>query len=169
MPAPKGNKYWQFRDKHGRDYQYKPEELWDEAVKYFQWVEDNPLYEAVTIQRGITIEDEEGNKKIEYFAKAPKMRAMTIKAFCLFADITHTTWDNYKANKDFVAIVTRIEDIIYSQKFEGASASLLNHNIIARELGLAEKTNNTNTNLNYNSVVSKEEAKKISEDLENEC
>lgn len=32
-----------------------------------------------------------------------------------------------------------MEEIIRTQKFEGASADLLNPNIIARDLGLAEK------------------------------
>nr|WP_261640834.1 DNA-packaging protein [Erwinia mallotivora] len=33
----------------------------------------------------------------------------------------------------------RAEQIIYNQKFTGAAADLLNANIIARELGLADK------------------------------
>lgn len=142
MPAPKGNNYWEFRDKHGRDHKYTPETLWEEAVKYFKWNNDNPLWEAVTIQRGIKTKDENGNEKIEYFVKAPKMRAMTIASFCIFADICEKTFANYRDNKDFIQVITRIERIIYSQKFEGAAASLLHPNIIARDLGLREGTDN---------------------------
>jgi|WetSurMetagenome_2_1015567.scaffolds.fasta_scaffold685186_2 hypothetical protein len=139
MAAPKGNKYWQFRDKHGRDYKYQPEELWQEAVKYFEWIEENPLWESVIIQRGIkTIED--GIEKTVYSTKMPKMRAMTITGFCLFADIALQTFEEYKKNIDFTDIVTRIEHIIRDQKFTGAAAELLNPNIIAREIGLKEQT-----------------------------
>ena len=166
MPAPKGNKYWEFRNKHGRDYEYNPENLWEEAVKYFEWVEANPLWESVTIQRGIKTTDKNGKEKIEYFAKAPKMRAMTISGFCLFADICEKTFANYRENKAFIQVITRIEKTIYSQKFEGAAATLLNPNIIARDLGLSDNVKGTNTNINYNTEVSKEEVKNISDALE---
>lgn len=140
MVAPKGNKYWEFRDKHGRDYEYTPEALWDEAVAYFKWVDDNPLYESVLVAKGIVINKGEANEETVYSTTMPKMRAMTIKAFCLFADICDTTWENYSKNKDFIAVTTRIRNTIYSQKFEGAAATLLHPNIIARDLGLKDET-----------------------------
>ena len=133
MAAPKGNKYWQFRDKHGRDYKYQPEELWNEAVQYFEWVESNPLLE----EKGFAFQ---GVVTKETFAK---MRAMTITGFCLFADIALVTFEEYKKNEDFNYTITRIENIIREQKFTGAAADLLNPNIIARDLGLTEKTNTT--------------------------
>ena len=34
MAAPKGNEYWKFRGKHGRDYEYTSEALWEEFVAY---------------------------------------------------------------------------------------------------------------------------------------
>ena len=49
------------------------------------------------------------------------------------------TWQDYTEKDDFSAVTTRIEDIIYEQKFTGAAADLLNPNIIARDLGLADK------------------------------
>jgi hypothetical protein len=42
-------------------------------------------------------------------------------------------------------VITRIDKYIYNQKFEGAAAGFLNPNIIARDLGLADKTDNNNT------------------------
>ena len=45
MAAPKGNNYWQFRNKHGRSHKYTPEKLWAEYVKYVEWLEENPLLE----------------------------------------------------------------------------------------------------------------------------
>lgn len=142
MGAPKdkriGNKYWQMRGKHGRDHKYTPETLQEESKKYYEWNEANPLWEAVIIQRGVKTKDKDGIEKIEYFIKAPKLRAMTLTAFCLFADITLQTFENYEKQKDFIGVTTRIKDIIYSQKFEGAAATLLSPNIIARDLGLRE-------------------------------
>jgi len=138
MAAPKGNNYWQFRDKHGRDYEYTPEKLWDEFIAYAKWIEENPLKEAIVIQRGITIENKDGTKETSYTTPVSKMRAMTIKSFCLFADITTMTFNKYENNKDFIYITTRIHDAIYSQKLEGSAAGLLQPMIIARELGLKD-------------------------------
>jgi len=70
--------------------------------------------------------------------RVDKMRIMTISGLCLFLDIAPQTWKNYKANKDFLDIVSKVEDIIYNQKLAGAAADLLNSNIIARELGLKD-------------------------------
>lgn len=42
-------------------------------------------------------------------------------------------------NKDFSAVINKIEEIIYQQKFEGAAVGLFNSNIIARDLGLRDK------------------------------
>nr|WP_320143052.1 terminase small subunit [uncultured Cohaesibacter sp.] len=54
--------------------------------------------------------------------------------------ITRQTWDSYKdRGEDFLTIITRVEDIIWDQKFTGAAAGILNGNIIARELPLGGK------------------------------
>lgn len=72
--------------------------------------------------------------------KVPKPRAMTIQGLCLFIGISRETWSQYrKQNHDFSDIVADAEDIIRTQKFEGAAANLFNPNIIARDLGLAER------------------------------
>jgi hypothetical protein len=52
---------------------------------------------------------------------------------------TLNTYGKADTHKEFHGVVTRVKDIIYTQKFEGASAGLLNPNIIARDLGLADK------------------------------
>ena len=71
----------------------------------------------------------------------PKMRAMTLEGLQDFLDIHHSTWADWRDDKhDLSAIVTRAERVIRRQKFEGAAADLLNANIIARDLGLAEKS-----------------------------
>jgi len=126
-----GNKFWEARSSHGRNPIFAtPDDLWDAACQYFEWVEANPLYEdkLVTFQGLATHEP------------VAKMRAMTISGLCIFLDIARRTWDEYRARSDFLPIVTRAEEIIYSQKFAGAAADLLNANIIARDLGLADKS-----------------------------
>ena len=130
MAAPKGNKFWLNRSSHGRKPIFEsPEKLWDAACEYFEWVEDNPLYEtkAFAYQGEVTQE------------AIPKMRAMTLDGLYLFLDITRQTFDNYREREDFFTVTMQIEQTIRSQKFAGAAADLLNANIIARDLGLSDK------------------------------
>lgn len=130
MAAPKGNRFWEARSTHGRKPLFEtPEALWDAACEYFHWVEENPLWEdKVTSFQGVNTHE-----------PVAKMRAMTIVGLCIFLDIDETTWRAYGEKKDFSPITTRVERIIYSQKFAGAAADLLNPNIIARDLGLTDK------------------------------
>lgn len=133
MSAPKGNRFWEARSSHGRKPIFSsPEQIWDAACQYFEWVESNPLWENKATQyQGAPID-----------VPIAKMRAMTIQGLCIFLDITLQTWHDYKKNKgqDFSDVITRIETIIYEQKFTGAAADLLNPNIIARDLGLADRS-----------------------------
>ena len=68
------------------------------------------------------------------------MRAMTLAALCMFLDITDQTWRDWRSDRpDLLGVITRAEAVIYRQKFEGASADMLNANIIARDLGLSDR------------------------------
>lgn len=129
MGAPSGNEFWKLRSKHGRDKIFEnPEHLWEAACEYFQWCEQHPLIE-------IDFRGKDANE-----VELPKMRAFTWDGLELFIDI-HSLRD-YKTKqeyKDFSQVITRIEKIIYNQKFTGAAAGFLNPNIIARDLGLADK------------------------------
>lgn len=131
MAAPKGNRFWEARSSHGRKPIFaSPDDLWTACVEYFEWVEENPLYEI----KGFAFQ---GVVTKETF---PKMRAMTIEGLCLFLDIDKSTWFDYAKRQDFTNVTTRVESVIRSQKFAGAAADLFNANIIARDLGLADKS-----------------------------
>lgn len=131
MAAPLGNQFWKARSSHGRNPIFvSPDDLWTAASEYFEWVEANPLYEA----KAFAYEGE------VTMADLPKMRAMTIGGLCIFLDIDRTTWIEYASREGFSQVTTRVEAVIRDQKFTGASAGLLNPNIIARDLGLADKS-----------------------------
>ena len=135
MAAPKGNRFWEARSSHGRKPIFSsPEHLWEACCEYFEWNESNPLWETKSYQyQGMPVQD-----------KIPKMRAMTKEALYSFLDITRSCWDSYKAREGFSAVTTRVEETIYRQKLEGSAAEFLNANIIARDLGLADKNVNEN-------------------------
>ncbi len=131
MAAPKENRFWMARSSHGRKPIFEsPEQLWTASCEYFQWCEDNPLYEtkAFAFQGVVTTEE------------IPKMRAMTVAGLCLFLDVSQDCLSDYGKRKDFIGLVADIKQTIYQQKFSGAAADLLNSNIIARDLGLKDKS-----------------------------
>lgn len=154
MSAPAGNQFWKLRSKHGRDKLFaSPELLWEAACEYFEWCEQHPLYEskAFAFQGDISQ------------AELPKMRAMTLSQLCFYLNCSESYFRVFKAtlkdaDKDFLTVINDIETIIYNQKFQGASADLLNPNIIARDLGLADKqvtenkTDITITDIDYSKL-----------------
>lgn len=106
-----------------------PQDLWEACVDYFDWVANNPL-KAPTITR---------TKNETKLKATPKLRAMSIGGLCVFLNITQETWCQMRKKPGFSETASRVDDIIRQQKFEGASAELLNPNIIARDLGLTDK------------------------------
>jgi len=131
MGAPKGNQFWRARTKHGRDKIFQTsDQLWQCCVEYFDWIEDNPLQSAKAFS----------SDGVSWNHDVPVMRAMTIQGLCIFLDITIETWSQYRKKKDYSDVIKKAEAIIYNQKFTGAAGGLLNPNIIARDLGLADKT-----------------------------
>ena len=126
-----GNRFWEARSSHGRNPKFETAEMLEDAIsQYFEWNEANPLYkdQLVTFQ-GVASHE-----------PVAQMRAMTIAAMCMFIGVTSAMWREWRTTRpDFIAVMAWAEETIYRQKFEGASADLLNANIIARDLGLADK------------------------------
>lgn len=133
MAAPKGNQFWKVRATHGRDKAFSSAELlWESCQEYFQWVEDNPLWENKVSQFQGGVVD----------MPVAKMRAMTKAGLCFFLGVDERTFNRYRdgGDQDFCRVTLEAEQVIYQQKFAGAAADLLNANIIARDLGLSDKT-----------------------------
>lgn len=126
-----GNRWWEARSSFGRKPKFEsPEQLLAACMEYVAWAEANPLWEAKAWQHQGEV----------VTATLPKMRAMSIGGLCIFLDIDRTTWIDYREKPAFSKICARVEEMIRDQKFSGAAADLLNASIIARDLGLAEKS-----------------------------
>lgn len=130
MGAPIGNKFWELRAKNGRDILFATSELlWEAATEYFEWCDDNPLIE-------IDFKGKDADR-----VSIPHLRPYTLHGLCLYLDCGTAYFRNFTPpTDDFKSVITRITETIYSQKFTGAASGFLNPNIIARDLGLAEKT-----------------------------
>lgn len=125
-----GNQFWRQRSKHGRDKLFAdPQLLLEQAMEYF----------ALTDKRKWKKKDWVGKEAIEVERECET--PYTKSGLALFLDCDWRTLNDLKKDKntDFLRVITRIEDIIYTQKIEGASVGAFNANIVARELGLADK------------------------------
>lgn len=137
MAAPVGNKYWQLRSRHGVEALFdRPELLWEAAEEYFEYVDAHPEYEVDF--RGKDAE------RVEI----PKKQPYTLQDLCLYLDVNTAYLRQFKQriegktddrSKGFATIIARIEEVIYAQKYRGAASGFFNPNIIARDLGLADK------------------------------
>ncbi len=137
MAATKGNQWWNLRSKHGRDRLFKtPDLLWEAAMEYFEWIDNNPLVEIDYVGKDATL------------VEKPHIRPYTIQWLCLYFDANTQFFNQFEnslkdkkdtVSKDFSLICMRIRETIYKQKFEGAACGFYNANIIARDLGLTDR------------------------------
>lgn len=136
MAAPKGNQYWKMidPDKLGRDPNFgSPIELWEACKEYFEWIDETPIVETETNTSGKSKSVKEKEHAKPYTWEG------------LYAYLGVCNLDRYRKKKAFVGIISHISNIIYSNKFEGASVGLFNSNIIARDLGLKDRTDLTSS------------------------
>lgn len=143
MAAPKGNTFWKLRTKHGKDAIFStPEIMLTAAYEYFDWCIRNPLYKHEAVKGGIKAGD---------IISVPVDRPFTLSGLCIYLGVNVTYFNHFKARLKndiedkskvytYENVISHIEEIIYSQKFNGAAVGIFNHAIIARDLGLADKT-----------------------------
>ena len=143
MAAEKGNQYHLLRKKIGRGKAFDtPEALWEVAVKYFKWCDDNPWEKVEAIKSG-----EWAGKMINI----PTQRPYSISGFLIYAGVGRNYWTQFKQRKnieEYEEVIERIEMIIETQQFEGAAVGAFNVNIIMRKLGMSEQQEINVTNRN---------------------
>lgn len=130
------NQFWKNRTSHGRDKLFNsPELLWEEACNYFQWCDDNPWIktENTTTEKGFITKE------------IPTQRPYSKKGLYVYFECSDSWLKEFKkvCNSDFLLVIEKIENIIESQQWEGATVGAFNSNIIARTLGLKEQTDVT--------------------------
>ena len=129
MGAPEGNQFWKFRAKHGRDKIFStPRQLWESCCEYFEITDNRKWVKKDWVGKDAV--------QVERETETP----YTISGMCLFLDVSREWWykfkESVKNDNDFLHIIARIENIIYTQKYEGAVVGAFNANLIARDLGL---------------------------------
>jgi hypothetical protein len=141
MAAPKGNKFWEHRKKHGRDYEFKTAKELEEAAEiYFQTADKTVIEEEVPHVKLGTVKLK---KKVPYLKED------------LAEEIGVSAWRVIEAYKDrgedFLQVVSRIENRITGNKKRGAYVGVFNSNIVARDLGLKD-SQEVNANVSVKDV-----------------
>lgn len=141
MSAPKGNQFWKLRSKHGRDLLFAtPQLLWDAATEYFEYTDTRKWVKKDWVGKDAL--------EVERETDTP----YTLTGLFLYLDCNVQYFKDFKErikesedelDKDFSTVISRIEQIIYTQKFEGAAVGAFNANIISRDLGLKDATDVT--------------------------
>lgn len=136
--APKGNQFWKLRAKHGPPRLFTdPDALWESCLEYFEETDNRRDWDQA---------DWVGKDALK--VERPHRTPYSRKGLCIYLGITFKTWTNYRNDgdaenatqlqKDLLQIITRVEEIIDTQQYEGAAVGAFKENIIARTLGLRD-------------------------------
>jgi hypothetical protein len=127
-----GNRAWKARRPAGPAPKFADgEALWKACVKYFEWVEDNPLYEMQLVKwKGRSTQ-----------VPVPRPRPMTKGGLCLFLHVQRSSWNAWKRDRpDLASTIERVESVIWDWQFTHAAAGLLDAGMVIRQLAIGRKT-----------------------------
>ena len=107
-----------------------PEELWNAAIAYFSWCDENPIYRNEVIRSG---------KRTGDVIQVPIPRPYTINGLCLRLGITKEYL--YSAAKsdtqnEFFFVAKNILEIIYTQKLELVYAGVYSPMVAIRDMSI---------------------------------
>ena len=130
MAAPKGNKFWMLRSKHGRDKLFStPELLWEAACEYFQWCDENPWTTRKAIQKNVPVRVKKGKRTITEVQQqteqqvSPVSRPYSLMGFCIYVGASTRWWSNFredcvsKNEEDFLQVIARVEETIKNRPY----------------------------------------------------
>lgn len=114
-----------------------PAKMWELAIDYFKYTDDNPMYKNDFIK---------GGDMAGLIVRIPAMVPYTWMGFetYLLQRGIITGLDKYKSNTDngyveYRGVIDKIDTIMRNQKFSGAAVGAFNANIISADIGLMRK------------------------------
>lgn len=137
-----------------------PEQLFDMAVSYFEWAEQNHLKAAETASFQGHISE----------GKVHKARVFTVTGLRLFCAISENRLNAYRNRDGYREVMEFIDSVIYEQKYQLAVTGIINANLIAKDLGIDKNAQvNVTATATSGEAVTKEDigeaVKSILEDL----
>lgn len=109
-----------------------PDLLWQAACEYFDWCDKHPWVKNEAVKSG----DSAG-----LIIQVPTSRPYTIAGLLLYIGVNDHYWRDFRSDghREFEDVIARVEKVIETQQFEGATVGAFNANIISRKLGLIDK------------------------------
>lgn len=165
----KGNQLWQTVKirKGARALITDAGELWQKAIDYFNWCDHNPQYRPEAIKHqgeGSTMDMSLG-------------RPYSVDAFTIYCGVSRSYFRTRKAELgdkeaaktarpeelELLDMIHLIEDIIRTQRFDGAAVGIFKENLISRVDGYADNINQNNTGEIRQNIVVRDQ--KTADDL----
>ena len=126
-----------------------PETVFNLAVKYFSWAEDQAIKAIETASfQGIVTEN-----------LVHKPRVFTLSGFQLYCGVTHRAIQSWRSSPGFSEVMEFIDSVIYEQKYQLAANNIVNSGLIGKDLGI-DKPQEVNINNASNAAVNDEESMK---------
>ncbi|MEG0209064.1 MULTISPECIES: terminase small subunit [Gammaproteobacteria] len=123
-------------------HKFTPEQLFDFAVRYFSWAEDNAIKAAETANfQGVVSEH-----------LVHKFRVFTLNGLCLFAGFSSSGYSKWRKEPGFSDVTEWIDGVITEQKFQLAANGLINASFIGKDLGI-DKASSVEVNLTANQEI----------------
>lgn len=109
-----------------RGHVYTPEQVFDLAVRYFEWAEKNHIATAETASFQGDV----------YESKIYKQRVFTLTGLRLFCGFSSGVMDKWRKEPGFSDVMDFIDTVIYEQKFQLAAHGIVNAGFIGKEIGI---------------------------------
>lgn len=150
--------YPPFRPVHpgGRPLKYTPKELAEKFSEYVEWANENPLETGYSEE----ISYVKTKRHLEHSETKPRM--VSIRGFLVWLGTDMNWWyglPSGKRGEEFSRVIARIKDYCEHYQTELASAGIYKENIIARLLGLVDKSSVTTKGDAVTVVVRSDEEK----------
>lgn len=136
--------HWEVLSNGGVTVSNSPETLWNAAVKYFKWCEENPIETKGQVNVG---------KKAGEQITSETTRPYSIKGFCLHAGLLEEyirdIYDSKDSTSDYYAVMSRIMYVIDTQNIEYATVGLFNSVFVTKMMNLEQgETSNKGVTVN---------------------
>lgn len=105
---------------------YTPEQVFDLAVRYFSWAEQN----AITAAESASFQGEVEQTEVY------KPRVFTIKGLRLFCSFSEAVLIKWRREEGYSEVMEFIDSVIDEQKFQLAANGVINASFIGKDLGI---------------------------------
>ena len=135
------------------------EDLWREALAYFDWCDDNPI----TTNNKRKKSRSEKNGDGQTIEQEPVSRPYTLDGLCLWCNIL-TPWATFKRDcgrradaEQFAIVINACEQCVRDQQVTGAMIGIYSERLTARLNGITDKqeleVNSRQTNITFDEYV----------------